>query len=151
MEKAKIVTIEEGLDKGKKFQISLMPCRPAEKWALKAIAGMVQSKVEIPDNVAKQGFLGLGGLGISAVMGIKWELLEPLLDEMLTYIKYVEPTFIRPIEDEDVNTPMTLVQLRLDWFNHQLGFYMGGVPSNSQGDGGVPQIDPSQIMKMSPN
>ena len=80
---SRFITIESGRDTGKIFQITIMSAAQAEKWAMRAILAMIQSGMEIPDDVAAMGMAGVAKMGMQAIGGIKWELAEPLLDDMM--------------------------------------------------------------------
>lgn len=90
-------------DSGKKFLITEKPAIQAEKWGWRAILMLKGSGVAIPDNVQGLGMVGVAILGLNAFLQgtIRFEDLEPLLDELLTCVK-----IIRDPRHEDVATEL---------------------------------------------
>jgi hypothetical protein len=132
----KRITIEgDGRDGGKLFVITEMPATAAEKWAIRAFLAMGQSGVEIPDDLAKAGLIGVASMGMRAILGMPWALVEPLLDEMWACVAYI-PDPARPAtvitghmldtQIEDVGTRLMLRQEVLDL---HLGFSLADVTS----------------------
>jgi hypothetical protein len=133
MRKTKTVTItEEGRDKGKNYHLTEMPVWDAEKWAARAILALAKSGVEIPDGV--EGMAGLAALGLGAIMQIRWEDAEPLLDDMLKCIKFMPSAgVIRPLilEQDDIEEIDTLLTLRKEILGLHFDFFLDAVDSIS--------------------
>ena len=87
---------ETGRDQGKHFVLTEMSAMKAEKWAAKALLALLKSGVDIPDDAAKSGLVGVASLGMNAFSGLSWEAIEPLMDEMLTCVQYVDPNTHMP-------------------------------------------------------
>lgn len=86
----KHITIDaDGRDKGKVFVLTEMPATAAEKWAIRAFLAMGQSGVEIPDDIASAGLMGIASMGVRAILGMPWQLVEPLLDEMWACVAFI--------------------------------------------------------------
>ena len=137
MRRTKEITIEaEGRDKGKKFLITEMSSFAAEKWAARAFNMILASGMEMPDGAANAGMAGLAGVAGSMVMsgfnGLPWNLVEPLLDEMMTCVSVCVPirpepgrptTFRGLLESaEDIEEVVTRLQLRKEIMELHLGF-----------------------------
>ena len=144
----KEVTIQTGRDAGKTFIIELMKAVPTEKWAMRAIMAMIQSGMEIPDDVASMGLAGVASMGIKAIGGIRWDLAEPLLDEMLNCIKIKEPLITRKLTDEDLQEVSTILKLRMEAISFHWDFYGGGSPLTSQESEAQTATSHSPITKM---
>ena len=83
MRKKKTVTIEsEGRDKGKLFVLTEMPAAKAEGLALKIILLLTKSGINIPQNLEDLGVAGLASYGLELLSYIKYDDLEPIIDEV---------------------------------------------------------------------
>ena len=149
MLKREPLTIDaDNRDKGKTFLLTEMPSFQAEKWAARAFLALIESGVKIPDAVAAGGMEALmsedaitavfssllGGLG-----KIRWELLEPLLDEMMTCVRIIpdsikNPDFSRAINQSagDIEEVSTLLKLRGALLKLHTGFSPAVKPSTSK-------------------
>jgi hypothetical protein len=107
---------DEGRDKGKSFLITEMPVDVSEKWAMRAILAMVNSGHDVPQSALNGGFGALVEIGFKGLFSIKWELLEPLLDEMMTCLQVIpdirSPHVVRALFPEDIEEIATLPKLR---------------------------------------
>lgn len=118
--KTKYVTLPPtaGRDAGKQFLLTEMSAIKAEKWATRALLAMGR---EIPDEIRTAGMAAMAVLGLRTMLSMKWEDAEPLLDEMLTCIQIIpdpkkNPTFLRKLEEVDIEEVKTLLDLRLEVF-----------------------------------
>ena len=125
---------EEGRDKGKTFLITEESADLGEKWAAKAILGLMASGTQLPDNYRELGMAGLAEIGFKALAGMRWELLEPLLDTMFGDIQFVgDPqkayATTRPLILDDIEEISTRLKLRYEWWKLHMGFFQAVVPS----------------------
>jgi hypothetical protein len=124
----KRVTITaEGRDKGKTFIITELPADQAERWAIRAFLGMIQSGVEVSPETMAGGMASFAALGVQALGGITWEILDPLLTEMWTCVECQPPNakvLPQPIA-EGVNSQIEEVQTRLALRLSVLEIHMG--------------------------
>lgn len=121
MRKTLDVTItEDGRDKGKVFLLTEMSAMKAEKWAARALLIAVQSGADIGN--VRAGMAGVAVMGISAVLGVKFGDVEPLLDEMLTCVQIKEPAITRAFTEDDIEEVMTIIKLREEVLTLHLGF-----------------------------
>lgn len=131
--KTKVVTIDAGRDAGKSYLLTEMPASQSEAWATRALLALLHSGIEIPEEVQGMGLAGIASVGLSALGGIPWELLDPLLREMMECVQFVGdlsqinvatglPHARRLVEDdiEDMKTRLTLrkavLELHVDFF-----------------------------------
>lgn len=128
--KEAIVTIQGGRDDSRQYHILEMSALKAERWAAKALLAIVESGTDIPDLDPNAGIQALAAVGLKGIMGLRFESLEPLLDEMLECVSYLRKpndtttkTKITPencdLYIEDVST---LVKLRAEVLSVHLGF-----------------------------
>lgn len=138
--KTKRVTIAvEGRDKGKTFVLTEAPAMQAESWFYRALLGLIQSGADIPAEALQASaasFAALAASGISALGGIKWETLEPLLAEMVPCIQYAHAPEIplQPIFDGagcQIEEIATFIALRAALLELHLGFSVPEVPPTS--------------------
>jgi hypothetical protein len=118
-----------GRDKGKVFRITEMPAAKAEKWATRALLCLNKSGVQIPPNINGLGMVGVAILGLNIWLAgsIKFEDLEPLMDEMFVCVHVVpDPTanmlHSRPVKDEDIEEWTTRAWLRSEVIELHTGF-----------------------------
>jgi len=121
---------EEGSrDDFKRYLITEMPATKGEKWGARALNALLASGIEMPDSVASGGLRGLaiaGAQGLSGFSGIPWDLLEPLLDEMMSCVQVMpdpnKATVVRPLIESDVEEIKTRLLLRNAWLELHIGF-----------------------------
>lgn len=75
-------------DNGKVFVLKEMDAYTGQKWATRALFALGRSGVSIPTEALHGGWAALAGFGMQALLSTDYGLVEPLLDEMLTYAKY---------------------------------------------------------------
>lgn len=113
---SEVVIAAEGRDKGKQFLLTEMPATRAEKWALRVFLALARSGVDVPDNITSMGMAGIATIGLKALVGVSFELAEPLLDEMMTCVQSVpdpvHPERIRPLVETDTEEIGTILKLR---------------------------------------
>lgn len=148
MRKEKYVEIEaDGRDKGKTFYIKEMPSTQAARWADRALLALTHAGVELPPNFREMGMAGMAVMGLHALMGLNYAEVEPLLDELMECVQFVPSARAapRPLNaDEDVEEPLTIMNLRLEAFLLHVGFTMAEIQSSwtsaripSQGSSGT--------------
>lgn len=123
-------------DKGKVFVITEMPARQAESWAMRAILALMAGNVQLPEGFEHLGMAGMAELGLRALTGLKMEVVEPLMDEMLTCVQFMpdskKPLIVRALIDEDVEEILTYVKLRAEVWKLHTGFLKAGALSTLQ-------------------
>jgi hypothetical protein len=128
---------DEGRDFGKVFVLTEMPASKAESWAMRALMALIGSGVEVPDGFERMGMAGMAEIGLKALSGLKWEVAEPLLDEMLECVQIMpdpsKPHVVRRLIDEDIEEIMTRVKLRAEVWKLHTGFLQAVAPSMSGG------------------
>lgn len=124
-----VVISEPGRDFGKSFILTEMPAVRAERWGTRALLLAVQAGVDV-GNV--KGMAGVALAGIQAITRIKFEEVQPLLDEMLDCITFrpapkdpdpAKAAYARPLMvDVDIEEVTTLIKLREEVIDLHLGF-----------------------------
>lgn len=126
---------EEGRDKGKVFHLTEMPAMKAEKWATKALMKLLKGNPDIGDlNQLKQrGMQGMMLMGMEALMGLEYDEIEPLLDELLSCVMITNPGggWRTPLPD-DYEEVSTLLQIKWAVFNLHVNFSVSASPLNSK-------------------
>ena len=131
--KTKTVTIEAaGRDQGKNYKLTEMPVAKGEKWAARALLALAKAGIEVPDGA--DGMAGLAGFGLSSIEKLNWADIEPLMDEMLSCIKFVPSAgIIRDLmlDAGDVEEITTLFTLRREILALHFDFFISAVGSTS--------------------
>lgn len=124
--KEKIIRIEDenSRDFGRYYRIKEMPAYKAEKWLgrlLLILASKPSSLIGLSEGVSVS----------SLVEGVKWETIEPLLEEMMNCVEISSilkpektPTSFRALklEEDDIEDVQTLIMLRKETIELHLGF-----------------------------
>lgn len=139
MLKSKLVPIPKdpetwGRDAGKNFLITEMPAEKAEKWAIRMFLALKGTSAEsqIPLEVRSLGIVGVAIVTINRFLqaNVKFEDLEPLLDEMFTCVQAVpEPNNLataRPPLPGEIQEVATRGFLRSEILELHTGFSMAG-------------------------
>ena len=141
--KETIVSIvdEESRDNGRDFLIVEMSAIKSEKWATKALLAIVASGADIGDDVnVNGGIQELAKVGIKALTGLKYEFVEPLMDEMMScwhYLRTPGDTTARQALntgncDNYIEEVSTFLKLRSETLSIHLGFSVAGKISDFQ-------------------
>lgn len=126
---------DDNRDAGKTFVLTEMPSSRAEIWAMRAILALMQGGVQIPAGFERKGVAGLAELGLNALMGLRWEDLEPLLAEMFTCVQIMpdptKPHVVRALIESDIEELTTRVKLRMEVWKLHTDFLQAVAPSIS--------------------
>lgn len=127
MRHTKYVTADTGRDNGKLFLLTEMPCYSGMKWGAKAVLALVNAGVSLPDGSGNLGFAGLIGVAFKELRnGIKWEDLEPLLDELMECVKIVpnpdNKEVTRQLIASDIEEIATMLKLQSEVFKLHVNF-----------------------------
>ncbi len=121
-----------GRDDGKLFNITEMASADAEMWAYRLFIAMKGTSGEIPENIASLGMVGVAirGLNVFLAADVRFELLEPLLNQMFTCVKIVrdhgQPTVVTPLLPDDIEEVQTRAWLRSEVLRVHTGFSFAG-------------------------
>lgn len=127
---------DEGRDHGKVFVLTEMPARRAESWAMRAIIALMKNNPQIPAGFERLGMAGMAELGMKALSGLDYEVVQPLMDEMLSCVQFMpdpaKPHVVRPLVDTDTEEVVTLLRLRAEVWKLHTGFLKAVAPLASQ-------------------
>lgn len=117
MRKVIQLTIKNGRDTGKVFQLTEMAPSKGFKWAFRAMLAIGNSGLILPDNLKDMSMVDVARVGLEQLFKIAPSAAEPLIDELLACVQYIpnpdKPEIVRAvIEDdiEEITTRFTLVQ-----------------------------------------
>lgn len=127
MRKDIIVSISaEGRDNGKQFFIQELPAYQAERWARRALAEMVRSGADLPEDIEKAGWSGLLAMGLRGLLGASGPEVDALHDELMACVEYMpdpsKPTIKRKPMPEDIEEIQTIALLKDEVFKLHSGF-----------------------------
>lgn len=129
----KVIIDADGRDFGKVFVLREMSASDAEEWGLRALSALLASGVEIPDDIAKAGLMGVARMGIAAFGGMPWALLKPLLAEMFTCVRFQPVAGVdavtRELVEDDIEEVSTRIKLRAELFKLHMGFLLAAIQS----------------------
>ncbi|RYY79929.1 MAG: hypothetical protein EOO69_04490 [Moraxellaceae bacterium] len=133
--KTSTITIDtDNRDKGKTFLLTEMPAYQAESWATRAILALTNAGLDIPEEAISAGMAGMASIGFSALTKLDYQVVKPLLDEMLECAQIVMPSITRVIihgDGADIEEVSTYIKLRKAIFELHLGFSMAALKSTS--------------------
>ena len=134
---ANYTVTDEGRDQGKVFVLTEMPASRAESWAMRALLALMAGGVEVPPGFDRMGMAAMAEMGIKALVGLKWEVAEPLLAEMWSCVQIMpdptKPHVIRNLIEDDIEEITTRIKLRAEVWKLHTGFLKAVVHSNSEG------------------
>ena len=134
---ANYTVTDEGRDNGKVFVLTEMPASKAESWAMRALLALMASGVEVPEGFDRMGMAAMAEVGIRALSGLKWEVAEPLLAEMMECVQVMpdpgKPHVVRKLIEEDIEEIATRVKLRAEVWKLHTGFLKAVAPSIYEG------------------
>lgn len=135
MRKTKFTSITRaGRDSGKKFLLTEMSALRADKWATRLLMAMVEAGVELPTDIYETGMAGVAAVGFKAVLTMKFDTAEMLLDELMTCVEIVpdpnKTEVRRGLIGDDIEEVATLMILRSEVFELHTGFSIAGALSH---------------------
>lgn len=92
-------------DAGKRFVIKEMPALQADKWATRVLLALSRAGADI-GMIQGYGVAGLQMAGIQSLPNLNFEDAEPLMDEMIPYMRFLPPA--APTPDWDHALPIIL-------------------------------------------
>jgi flagellar motor component MotA len=100
-----------------------MSAHQAESWAMRALCALMAGNVELPQGFERNGLAGLAEIGLKLLSGLRWEVAEPLINEMMDCIRFMpdpkSPHVVRDLFDEDIEEVTTRIRLRIEvWKLH---------------------------------
>jgi hypothetical protein len=130
MLKKQDVTVPQwsGRDDGKVFRITEMPAAQAEKWAWRLFIAMKGTTAQVPPEIAQLGMVGVAIRGLNSFLAadVRFQDIEPLLDEMMTCVTRVRdpahPDVATNLIDGDVEEVQTRGWLRSEVLSLHVGF-----------------------------
>lgn len=75
-------------DNSKTFVLTEMDAYAGQKWATRALFALARSGLHIGVEALSGGWAVLAGYGLKALLSADYNVVEPLLDEMLAQAKY---------------------------------------------------------------
>lgn len=119
MRRTATVTITaDGRDSGKRFKLTELPAKQAEKWATRAFLALARGGIDIPADIAESGLAGIALFGTKIFGSMKFEDAEPLLDEMMTCVEVqpdpANPNTVTPLFESSIEEISTLLKLRTE-------------------------------------
>lgn len=140
MLQSKLITMDKGRDAGKTYQVREMPVSRLEKWAMRALLAIfgADTPAELPSDVSRlaagSNAAALVSAGLRGLSSLRWELVEPLYDELLGQIDVVpdvdKPAVVLRLHkgnlDNHVEDVATIVRLRGEVLGLSLNFLSDG-------------------------
>lgn len=143
----RVTITQEGRDKGKTFVITELPAEQAERWFLRALFALMQSRADISEETLQAGAAGIARIGLAALAGIPWETAAPLIDEMMTCVQFQPPNskvLPLPLLDEHIEEPTVRLALRMAILELHIGFSVAeGSPTSEYNPSGETNVDTS--------
>lgn len=118
---------KEGRDKGKTFVITEMSAVQAHEWATKAIFAILNSGIDMPDDLAQMGLPGLAVMGMGAITNIPHAVAKPLLDELMTCVQIKVEKTTRALYPDDFEEVTTIFDLQREVLSMHIAPFISGV------------------------
>lgn len=118
-------------DKDKIFVITEMSAVQGHEWATKALFAILNSGVEMSDEMAGMGLAGLAVMGMGAITKIPHAVAKPLLDELLTCVHIKQEKVTRPLVPEDFEEVMTIFDVQREVLTMHIDPFISGGGHNS--------------------
>lgn len=121
----RVIVTQEGRDKGKTFVITEKPADQAERWFLRALFALLQSRSDISADSLQAGAAGIARIGLAALAGIPWETAEPLLAELMECVRFQPPRAEiapMPLTGAEIQEVTTYIALRMAVLELHVGF-----------------------------
>jgi hypothetical protein len=131
----KIVTYtveKKNRDEGKSFVITEMSAVQGHEWATKALFAILNSGVEMPEEMANMGLAGLAVMGMGAVTSIPHAVAKPLLDELMTCVQIKMEKVTRAPVPEDYEEVITIFDLQREVLSMHIAPFISGVSPTSE-------------------
>lgn len=130
MRKEEIVDLthlpQDNRDRNKRFIITEMPAYQLEWFAARALMALGTSGINVPQEIADLGAVGLLILGYQTFLNANPEAVRPLKDEMMMCVSEVKPGTVSEIQrgwdPSLVEEISTLKLLREKWLQLHTGF-----------------------------
>lgn len=128
----RVTITDEGRDKGKTFSLNELPADQGERWFIRALLGLAQSGADISPEQLAGGAAAFAALGVQALGGVAWPVLEPLLDEMFECVTYQPPDPRIPVQsifpgvNSQIEEVRTRFLLRVAVLELHIGFSLPG-------------------------
>lgn len=119
-------------DEGKSFVITEMSAVQGHKWATKALFAILNSGIEMSDEVAGMGLAGLFLMGTDAISKIPHSVAEPLLDELMLCVQIKMEKVTRPLVPEDIEEITTIFELQREVLSLHIAPFTSGVRQTSE-------------------
>ncbi len=133
---ARIKIDADGRDNGKTFVLTEMDADNAERWALRLAFALMNSGVDLPDNIIGMGMAGIAAVGIKALGKLPYEAAEPLLVEMFQCVSIApdtrNPNIVRTLITGDIEEVTTRLMLRREILKLHIDFFTFAVPLTSE-------------------
>jgi len=145
------ITIPPGFlrDAGKRFTLTEMPASQGETWAIRALAAMAKSNVDIPEAVVTAGWAAVAIIGIRSLLAAPTSEVLPLLDEMMTCVKPAGLAMDRALVESDIEEIQTRAYLRDEVFRLHANFSLVGALLTSESSRPSPQPAHGRVTKTS--
>lgn len=128
-------TATDGRDDGKQFIITEMGAAKAENWAMRALLALMSSGIDVPEGFEQNGMAGMAELGLRAVSRLKWDVAEPLINEMMDCVRFMptpsKPHIVRDVMGDDIEEVTTRFKLRIAVLELHTGFSLAADKSKA--------------------
>lgn len=126
---------DAGRDQGRTFVITEMSARRGHQWATRALFGLMNTGLDLPENVLSAGFAGLANIGIKALGNLPATVAEPLLNELLSCVQTMpdpnRPNVLRGLIDDDTEEIVTIFRLQREVLGLHTDFFTTAAQSIS--------------------
>jgi len=131
--KTVVFTATDGRDEGKQFFLTELSATEIEDWAAEAFFLLINSGVELPEDVEQMGIAGLMKCGLETLGKVPYKDAKPLLNKMFECVQIMpdkkNPDVLRFLIESDIEEVQTRLKLRKTIWDLHTGFLSAGAPS----------------------
>jgi len=125
-------------DSGKVFIITEMDAWRGHEWATKALFAILNSGIDMPEELAGMGLAGVAVMGMGAITNIPYAVAKPLLDELMSCVQIKQEKVTRAPVPEDFEEVITIFDLQREVLSLHLSPFTSGVRPTSPSGQTIP-------------
>ena len=114
-----------GRDENKVYRITEFSAFKAEKIAMKVLWAIAGAGIDIPGDMSNAPLAKLVEIGIASLARVPYEMIEPVLSEMMEGVAFVTPDgSVRKLLSDDIEEFRTILKIRKEVVALHIDFFI---------------------------